>query len=438
MNLIIFMLGIVLLMIGIFKGKNIVIIVPIVLIAIIVLTGDITRLPSYSKTYITAMIDFSISNALIFYLGVLFGAYISATGLSRSMAQIMIQLLGEKRVILSLILLVNVMMLGGISGFIIIFTIYPIAHQVFTQLHIPKRFIFGLIGVGMATYLIGSMPGALQIQNIIPTMFLESNLFSGYKIGIVLTIYLFVTGYLYLNTRIKHAMKKEISKETVIETLEPNINKWLVFMPLLIVFVANLLFTLFLFPQFELSNHQRIVYALNSSLVLGVISTFIITNVKVNHKHILRSSMMIALKPLLFVGTTVGFGTVISLMPLVQDFKAPLIALNPLYGLPLTVAIFAAISGSATGGLSITFPFLGPDLLMQAEAFGLSHDTLHRLAVMSSVTLDTLPTNGTTMTMLKVTGLTYKSIYLDYFILTVLNTTIATLIGILLISSGFM
>ena len=438
MDVIIFIIGLILLMFGIYKGRNIVIIVPIVLIAIIVLTGDIQQLFVYGRAYLKAMLDFSLANGLIFYLGVLFGAYISATQLASSMAKFLIHTLGEKRVILALILLVNVMMLGGISGFIIIFTIYPIALQVFNTLNIPKRFIFGLIGVSMATYLIGSTPGSLQIQNIIPTMYLESNLFSGYQVGIILTIYLFITGYFYLMMRIKQSMQQEEAvKEKSIEVTEANHNKWVIFLPLVIVFVANLGFTLFVFPHVDLSNHQRIVYALNSSLILGIITTFLISKTKVDHKALWWRSFLTALKPLLFVGTTVGFGTVISLMPMVQAFRQPLVDLNPLYGLPLAVAIFAGISGSATGGLSIAFPFLGNDLILQAERYGLSHDVLHRIAVMSSLTLDTLPTNGTTMTMLKVTGLTYKSIYFDYFVLTVLNTTIATSLGIFLISLGF-
>ena len=414
----------------IYKGKNIIFVVPLVLLGIIVLTGQIRLVFEYSSLYIVGMGEFILTNAILFFLGVLFGGVISATGLAEQMAQYLIETLGEKRVVLALILLTNAMMLGGISGFIIIFTVFPIANHAFTVMNIPKRFMFGLIGVAMATYMIGAFPGALQVQNILPIAHLSSSIFSGWWMGIPLTMYLFLTGYWYLMWRIRRA--PDIGTEKTISFTSKYRSGWILFLPLIVVFMANILFSLAVFPRFQLTNHQQTLYAINSALTIGIILTLIFSKTKVPLKNVIFKSAFIASKPLLFVGTTVGFGLVISQMPFLEGVKGFLLELSPLHSLPLTVAMFAAISGSATGGVAIAFPFLGQSFLDRVAADAISHDTLHRLAVLASVTIDTLPTNGTTMTMLKVTNLSYRAVYLDYFVITVLNTSIALGLGVLL------
>ena len=431
MDMLIFIVALLILMFLIYRGKNIIFVVPIILVSIILLTRQTASLPDYSITYFLGMIDFIITNALLFFLGVLFGAVISATKIAEQMAQYLINKLGHKYVILALVLLTNAMMLGGISGFIIIFTMFPIANHVFTTMNIPKRFIFGLIAVAMATYMIGTFPGSLQVQNILPIAFLDSSIFSGWQIGIPLTVYLFITGYSYLIWRIKKAVQD--NHQPVIAVSKIKMSGLKLFAPLITVFLANLVFSLWIMPLFDLSNHQRTLYSINSALALGIVLTLLFSKTKVDIVNVLYRSALMALKPLLFVGTTVGFGLVISQMPFLEVTKASLLSLHPLYSLPLSVAMFAAISGSATGGLAIAFPFLGEPFLERVALESVSHDSLHRLALMSSVTIDTLPTNGTTLTMLKVTGLNYKDIYLDYFIITVLNTTIALGIGIFLV-----
>lgn len=431
MDLMVFIVALIILMFLIYRGKNIIFVVPCILLAIILLTRQSANILDYTTLYITGMLEFILTNALLFFLGVLFGGVISATKIAEQMAQYLINTLGDKYVILALILLTNAMMLGGISGFIIIFTIFPIANHVFLTMNIPKRFIFGLIGVAMATYMIGAFPGALQVQNILPIAFLDSTIFSGWQIGIPLTLYLFLTGYGYLMLRIRQATSKSV--KPLLEVTAIKLSGIKLFAPLMTVFIANLVFSLFVMPLFDLTNHQRTLFSINSALALGIVLTLIFSKTKVPLSRVVLKSALLALKPLLFVGTTVGFGLVISQMPFLSGTQSVLLSLSPIFSLPLTVAMFAAISGSATGGLAIAFPFLGDAFLNRVAAESISHETLHRLALLSSVTIDTLPTNGTTLTMLKVTDLRYRDVYFDYFVITVLNTSIALGIGLLLV-----
>lgn len=436
MDLFILLIGIIALMLAIYKGYNIVIVVPVIVFLVILFSNEISDIARYVEIYFMAIFSFFTTNVILFYLGVLLGAMISETGLALKMANTLISTLGEKNAVIALILLINMMMLGGISGFIIIFTIYPIAIKVFTELKIPKRFIFGLIGVAMATYMIGAFPGSLQVQNIIPTSFLDSSIYAGFGLGMILTLYLFITGTIYLLWRIHKALEKD---QISLKRRQNNLihyKDFMVFLPLFIVLLMNLFLSLFLLPIWLKENHQITLIAINLSLLVGIITTIIMKEKSIDHyKKTFWSSFKMALKPLMFVGTTFAFGSVISAMPFISTIKDPLLTLNPYISLPLSVALFAGISGSATGGLSIAFPFLGDAFITKLGVESINQSTLHRLAVMSSVTIDTLPTNGTTLTMLKVTNLSYKEIYFDYFMITVLNTSIATVLGIILVIS---
>ncbi|TVP95569.1 MAG: GntP family permease [Acholeplasmatales bacterium] len=429
---IIFILGLMILMVLIYTGHSLIIWVPVVLFGMLVLSGEGRGLLVYAKAYLSGMATFITTNALLFYLGVLMGAYTAQSGLARALAEQLIAWLGTKRTVLALVLLVSVLTFGGISGFVVIFTVYPVIDQAFYRLGIPKRFVFGIIAVGMASHMIGAMPGTLQIQNIIPTATLHTDLYAGWRLGLIMSAYLFISGQSYLQWRIRQSTPQPDAVETVLPPQPASERPRGLFLPLGVILVGNFLVSRYGMVHVPIATASRTLYALNIALVLGILTLIILSRKPLDHIDILKASAKTTLKPLLFVGTTVGFGSALSLLPALAGTQQTLLAMNPLVGLPLTVAVFAGISGSATGGLSIAYPFLGEGLLLKIDSMGVAPEVLHRLSVMASVTLDTLPTNGTTMTMLKVTGLDYRAIYRDYFVLTVLNTSIALMLAITL------
>lgn len=251
-----------------------------------------------------------------------------------------------------------------------------------------------------------------------------------------MSVYLFISGQSYLNWRIRQVgMTPPLNQEVLSLQHEENRPRGLL-LPLVVILVGNFMLTRFFMPHLPIPPSNQPLYALNIALFLGILTLIGLSRQPLKHRHIFKASFKTILKPLMFVGTTVGFGSALSYFPALASTQATLLAMNPIIGVPLTVMAFAAISGSATGGLSIAYPFLGEGLLTQISTYAVAPETVHRLSVMASVTLDTLPTNGTTMTILKVTGLDYRSIYLDYFILTVLNTSIALALAIVLVSFG--
>src|SRR5262249_35404574 len=81
----------------------------------------------------------------------------------------------------------------------------------------------------------------------------------------------------------------------------------------------------------------------------------------------------------------------------------------------LTVAtnLLAALTGSASGGLTIALDALGSTYMRLAAEHGIDPALLHRIAVLSAGTLDSLPQNGAVVTLLAVCGSTHRESYLD-------------------------
>jgi H+/gluconate symporter-like permease len=96
----------------------------------------------------------------------------------------------------------------------------------------------------------------------------------------------------------------------------------------------------------------------------------------------------------------------------------------------IAVNVLAAITGSASGGLSIALEVMGEYYLDAARAQGISPELLHRIASMASGGMDTLPHNGAVITLLAITGLTHRQSYPDIFALTVIKTAVVLALAV--------
>jgi H+/gluconate symporter-like permease len=86
---------------------------------------------------------------------------------------------------------------------------------------------------------------------------------------------------------------------------------------------------------------------------------------------------------------------------------------GPLVSLAVATNVLAALNGSASGGLTIALDALGGTFMTRAAAIGLDPGLLHRVAVIGSGTLDTLPHNGAVVTLLALCGSTHRESYRD-------------------------
>jgi H+/gluconate symporter-like permease len=174
--------------------------------------------------------------------------------------------------------------------------------------------------------------------------------------------------------------------------------------------------------------------------VVVALFSAILTLIALNYRRLpsLRASMdagaNASVLPALSVSSLVGFGAVIAALPafaLVRDWVLSIQG-GPLVSLAIATNILAALTGSASGGLTIALDALGETYLRLASEQGIDPALLHRVAVMSAGTLDSLPHNGAVVTLLAVCGVTHRDSYVDLFVVAIVGALLALAAVILL------
>lgn len=100
--------------------------------------------------------------------------------------------------------------------------------------------------------------------------------------------------------------------------------------------------------------------------------------------------------------------------------------------LAVATNILAALTGSASGGLTIALDALGQTYVEIAAQTGVDLALMHRVAVIGSGTLDILPHNGAVVSLLAICGLTHRDSYRDIVMVGIVSSLLALVIVIAL------
>jgi H+/gluconate symporter-like permease len=211
-------------------------------------------------------------------------------------------------------------------------------------------------------------------------------------------------------------------------------------LPLVVVILVNLAMSVFVLPRLDTSFLAEERWGTTSLSAVGgvwavvvALLAAIVTLIALNYRRLpsLRESMdagaNASVLPALSVSSLVGFGAVIAALPafaLVRDWVLSIEG-GPLVSLALATNLLAALTGSASGGLTIALDALGETYLRLAAEHGIEPALLHRVAVMSAGTLDSLPHNGAVVTLLAVCGVTHRESYFDIFMVAIVGALIA-------------
>ena len=138
--------------------------------------------------------------------------------------------------------------------------------------------------------------------------------------------------------------------------------------------------------------------------------------------------------PALSVASLVGFGAVVAALPgfaMVRDWVLSIEG-GPLVSLAVSTNVLAALTGSASGGLTIALDALGKTYMRIAAEQGIDPALMHRVAVIGAGTLDSLPHNGAVVTLLAICGSTHRKSYLDILMVAIVSALIALTVVIAL------
>jgi H+/gluconate symporter-like permease len=482
MGLLGILVGLCLLVLLAFRGWTVLLLAPAAALVAAAFGGE-PLLANWTQIFMGSAARFLAQFFPIFLLGAIFGKLMEDSGSVSAVADFMTKSLGERRVILAVVLAGAFVTYGGVSLFVAFFVLVPMAQALFQAAAIPRRLMPAAIVLGTSTFTMSALPGTPSIQNAIPMPFFGTTPFAAPGLGIVAAAIMLGFGLWWLtraeaaaraagegygsktSATVNTAADDEFVREraTTAREFDPAEIKhghysddaappaWLAALPLVVVVAINLLMSLVLLPRLDFSYLAEERWGETSiSAVAGVwsvvvaLAAAIVTVIVVNRRRLpaLRQTMdagaNASVLPAVSVASLVGFGAVIAALPafaIVRDWVLGIEG-GPLVSLAVATNVLAALTGSASGGLTIALDALGQNYMALAAQTGLSPALMHRVAVIGSGTLDILPHNGAVVTILAVCGSTHRESYFDIVMVGIVNAVLA-LVAVILLGTAF-
>ncbi|VAW02025.1 D-beta-hydroxybutyrate permease [hydrothermal vent metagenome] len=417
------------------RGWSILIAAPLCAI-IVAVTANLSLLPvlaapgdgNFTSTYMAGFTKFVGSYFIVFLLGAVFGKLMEETGSADSVAHWVIEKLGLKYATTAVVLACALLTYGGVSVFIVAFSVYPMAVSLFRQADLPRRFIPGTIAFGSVTFTMTSA-GSPEIQNLIPIEYLGTTYLAGWQVSLPVAMIMAAMGFLWLH-RIMGKAKKNgerfVARNSDNESRDFSNLPHPIFSLVPLLVVQAVAFTL---RDWGLDG-------LVVALLAGVLVLMAIHLAKlVSLGGAFTAGGMGAMIAAANTGAVVGFGAVAKVSP---AFDMALNAVTSLPGSPLisaaiAVTVICGLTGSASGGQTIALPLLAPQYVGEGAEQPVDPEALHRVIAIASGALDSLPHNGYVVTTIRaICGETHKDAYGTVAALTVVIPAIGTVLAVLL------
>lgn len=410
------------------KNLHVIIAAPLASL-IIVLTNQMNVLEvmlGKEQSYMAGLAGFLINNFAIFMLGSILARYMEASGATQTIANSILKVMGKDspyKGLLAITLIASILTYGGVSIFVVIFTLLPLSRPLFKELNINWALFPIPVFLGASTYTMTSLPGTPSIQNAIPTKVLGTSLTAAPVISLAASFTLLVFGLLYMAYCLKKSLANgetytEEEDETAVVVADKTPNQFLSVLPLF-----SLIGTIFLMSK----TPNVLAIGLLVSILL---SALIFYPYLPNQKEILNAATTASIVPAFATSSTVAFGTVLTLsagFTVIQEWIQQIPG-SPLISLSVSTALVSGIIGSSSGAVGIASSNFLPAYL----EMGIHPELLHRVVVVASAILTVVPQSGVMITFHNLSKLSMKRGLKYSFILVTVGHLLALLVILLL------
>ncbi|ARU02677.1 GntP family permease [Yoonia vestfoldensis] len=435
-----------------YRGLSLLLLAPAMALLAVAFAEGGPVLASYTQVFMQAMGGFVIQYFPLFLLGAVFGKLMEASGSARVLADGIIGRLGRDRAIMAVVLSCAALTYGGVSLFVVAFAVWPIAAVLFREADLPKRLIPATIALGAFTFTMTALPGTPAIQNAIPMPYFGTTPFAAPGLGLIAAGIMFGLGMAWLRFRARVlGPGYGVVADDVTQPARLGRDPGFVIaaLPLLLVLVLNLGFTVLVIPRMDTGYLALAIYGATDVdalrgiwSIIAALTVAVVALVALNWRGLaadlaktLDQGAKDALAPIFNTASLVGFGAVIaslSAFGVIRDWVVTVGGDNVLVSLAAGTGLLAGITGSASGGMSIALATLGETYLQMGTAAGLAPDLLHRVTAVATGGLDALPHNGAVITLLAICGLTHREAYLDIAVVAVIVPLLALVVLITL------
>ena len=408
----------------IFRRVSPIIVGPLAALLVTVLSG-LPVLQSVTEVYVQGVGSFFVSYFMIFLLGNLLGSLYQISGAAAKIGETVVRWFGAKNCMVACLIsaallsygakncmvacLISAALLsyGGINSFVIIFAIYPIALKLFEEADLPTYLLPGIVCGGMWTFAMTG-PFSPQICNIVSMQSLGTPSYAGLLPGLAASVAMAVLIIWYMN---RQAKKAKLRGEhftppeggvRMHEGAAPN--AVISFIPLAAVIVL-----------FNVTN-----IGIVACLLIGIVLSLVLFCRSIPWKELLPTANQAATTSVTVIintATIVGFGAVAKITPFyawaVDMLEAS--TANPYVVAAVGSNLFACILGSSSGGLTLMYTSL-KDIFLSYAGQGYSLEFIHRLCSLGSGGLDSMPWNGSIVSVFGICHTTHKASYKYNFV----------------------
>lgn len=425
--------------VAIFKGYHVTL-VSIVAVVVVSVFSQLNIVTAMTDPYISKVAGVYKAYFLIFFLSALFAKILGDTGAASSIAFKLARLAkmwkGHEKLgaVLCLGIIQACFTMGGISLFVVTFTVLYIAKDLFTELDVPWK-LYTCASFGSSTVTAGILPGTPQLTNLIPMKFFGTTATAAPVLSIVCSIFCLVLCFLWIRHQVNASVKKgegfAPSGDDLMKSWDSSKDAQRVELPLWMCLLPSIVLLICL-------NFVKI--GAEASLAAGCIAGLILfainpeTRSKINLKAESLTAVSNCNTAIVALASAAGFGGVVAAVP---GFQFILGGLNNIPGpkvlqVIVAVNVAAGFSASSSTGLTLALGMLGERFM----AMGIPAAALHRLCSISSLGLDTLPHSSALANTFSMCHLKYSESYINNFMLSVVITIATAVFCAILISCG--
>ncbi len=421
------LIAIIFIIYGAMRGISILVLAPVCAIIVIVTN----QMPLFDgllggDSYMTGLADFVVNFFAVFALGAILAKYMEVSGAAQAIANRVLKITGTAKpypVLVGLFLITALLTYGGISLFVAIFVLVPLARPLFKQLNLAWSLVPVPITMGFGTFTMTMLPGSPSIQNVVPTAYLGTSLTAAPILGILASLVAVAFSLWFIHFTMKKSIAKGITYADFEDTgssekLKENIPSFgAAVLPLVLLILIILAGSYFKVPQI-------ILIGLTAAII---VSALVFRKYIPGQIAVLNQGASGSVMPVLLTSSSVAFGVVITLAPgfkFISDFILGIPG-DPLISLSIASTVFGGITGSSSGALGIVLQAFGDNYL----AMGIHPDVIHKVSAIASSVLTVMPHSGVILTMFALTGLNHKNAFMSQF----LGMTLANLLALIVV-----
>ncbi len=387
---------------------------------VLMISNGMDILSGLTDTFSSGFGSFASGWWLMFALGAVFGAVMKESGLSRDIAEILSAKLHGNAVFI-ILLISLIMSYGGIGTFIIAFTVYPIAVEMFRRERIRETLLPAVMLFCPTTLGMTMLPGTPSVQNMIPAKYLGTDIYAAPGLGIAASVITFALGSIYLANRVKKNKISGEAEDRSIRESQYTASRWLSILPCVILWAVT-------FVLIRAGLDSQI--AVEISMCIAIVVCIIVGKRDYNVMDVVNQGFANGLETVAMTSCVMGFGALVKASPSFSNLADSIMggAGNTIAADIIVINLIAAITGSSTSGLQLFFETFFERL---SQTY-LSNQQYHRIIAIASGGLDSMPYATGVVVANKLAKTDLKQTYVHIFI----TCAVIPLISLVMILSG--